>query len=120
MHYNIKGTELAITSELRSYVEKCLSKAEVFLQNDTTAHTDVELQYSSVRDGQKYRAEFTVAAVGALYRKEEWGDTMHEAIDLASAGLVQELRQNKKKKIHFMRRGAGLAKDVLRGLRDRF
>jgi len=120
MNYNIKGTELAITSELRSYVEKCLTKADTFLQSDSTAHTDVELEYSSVRDGSKYRAEFTTSAAGALHRKDAWGDTMHEAIDLASAGLVRELRQHKKKRLHFIRRGAGAAKDMLRGLRDRF
>lgn len=118
MNYNIKGTELAITTELRGYVEKCLSQADKFLQSDSSAHTDVELQYSSMRDGGKYRAEFTVSAAGALYRKEEWGTTMHEAIDLASAGLIKELRQHKKKKMHFVRRGAGKVKDIIRGFRS--
>lgn len=120
MNYNIKGTELAITSELRSYVEKRLAQTDKFLQHDPSAHTDVELEYAHARDGSKYRAEFTTAAAGALYRKDAWGSTMHEAIDLAIGGLTQELRQHKKKRLHFVRRGAAIAKDVLRGLRDRF
>ncbi len=120
MNYNIKGTELAITGELRSYVEKKLAQTDKFLSHDSSAHTDVELEYASMRDGSKYRAEFTATAAGALYRKDAWGDTMHEAIDIAIAGLVQELRQHKKRRLHFVRRSALAAKDMLRGLRDRF
>ncbi len=119
MNYNIKGTDLVITEELRSYVEKRLGQADKFLQNDSSAHADVELQHSSMRDGGKYRAEFTVSASGALYRKEEWGGTMHEAIDIAAAVLVKELRQHKKKKMHIVRRGAGKVKDILRGFKSR-
>lgn len=120
MNYNIKGTELAITAELRSYVEKKLAQADKFLSDDTSAHADVELEYATMRDGGKYRAEFTVTAANSFYRKDEWGSTMHEAIDLAINGLVGELRQHKKKRIHLVRRGALAAKDLLRGLRDRF
>lgn len=120
MNYNIKGTDLAITPELRSYVETRLAHTDKFLQNDSSAHADVELQYSSMRDGGKYRAEFTVSAAGALYRKEAWGSSMHEAIDIAMGGLTNELRQHKKKKLHLLRRGAGKVKDIVRGFRDRF
>ena len=120
MNYNIKGTGLEITTELRSYVEKKLQTTDKFLSDDTSAHADVELEYAIMRDGGKYRAEFTVTAASSFYRKDEWGSTMHEAIDLAINGLVGELRQHKKKKIHLVRRGALVAKDFLRGLRDRF
>ncbi len=120
MNYNIKGTDLAITGELRGYVEKRLLQADKFLRGDASAHGDVELQYSSMRDGGKYRAEFTVSATGNLYRKDAWGETMHEAIDLAIAGLVKELRQHKQKQLHIVRRSAARVKDVLRGLRERF
>lgn len=96
MNYNIKGTEVSITPELRDYVEKKFAPLDKFLSSDSTAHTDVELQYEEVRDGGKYRAEFTVSASGEFYRAEERGNTMHEAIDLAANQLTNELSRNKK------------------------
>lgn len=117
LNYNIKGTGLDITDELRGYVEKKLARAEKFLQGDSAAHVDIELEYQSVRDGDHYRAEFTVAASGAAYRAESWGESMHAAIDLAVAELQTELGRDKKKRLHLVRRGAARAKEFLRGLR---
>ncbi|HVV15394.1 MAG TPA: ribosome-associated translation inhibitor RaiA [Candidatus Paceibacterota bacterium] len=120
MNYNIKGTEVAITPELRGYVEKKLEHAGKFLDGDSTALADVELDYSKVRDGDKYRAELTVSASGEVYRAEAWGTTMHAAIDASVGELVKELSRGKKKRIHLLRRGAGRVKDFVRGFRDRF
>ena len=111
---------MPITDELRAYVEKKLGSAEKFLMGDSTAHANVELEYSHLRDGGKYRAEFTVSASSQVYRAEEWGITMHEAVDLAIVQLVKELRRNKRRTIHLMRRGGAVIKDAIRGLRDRF
>ncbi|MBP9710699.1 MAG: ribosome-associated translation inhibitor RaiA [Candidatus Pacebacteria bacterium] len=120
MNHNIKGTGLQITDELRGYVEKRLLVADKFVGKDSTAHADVELEFAQVRDGGKYRAEFNLALGGGLYRAEQWGHSMHEAIDLAIAVLENELRKTKKKHQHLVRRGAGAIKDMVRGLRDRF
>ena len=117
MNYNIKGTGIAVAPELRRYVEKKFGSAEKFIGNDTTAYTNIELEYSQMRDGDKYRAEFTVSASGSLYRAQEWGSTMHAAIDLAIEALVKELRRNKSKHIRLLRRGAGRVKDFMRGFR---
>jgi len=120
MNHNLKGTGLQITDELRGYVEKRLTGADKFITGDSTAHADVELEFSQVRDGGKYRAEFNLSAGGALYRAEEWGSTMHEAIDISVAALINELRRTKKKHQHLVRRGASAIKDMVRGFRDRF
>jgi ribosomal subunit interface protein len=120
MNHNIKGTGLAVTDELRGYVEKRLAGADKFVGSDSTAHADVELEYAQVRDGGKYRAEFNLVVGGGLYRAEEWGSTMHEAIDLSVAVLENELRKTKKKHQHLVRRGGAAIKDAIRGLRDRF
>ena len=120
VNYNIKGTGLQVTDELRTYAEKKLGGTEKFISGDTTAHVDVEFEFSQMRDGPKYRAEFTLVAKGGLYRAEEWGSTLHEAIDLATDALVKELRRTKKKNLAFVRRGAARLKDLVRGLTDRF
>ena len=120
MRYNLKGTGISITQEIREYLEKKLSSTEKFLQDDTGAHADIELEYSQLRDGGKYRAEFTVSTHGRAHRAEEWGSTMHEAIDTATGVLVKELRRNKSKHMRMVRHGAKQIKDFVRGFRDRF
>lgn len=118
MNYNIKGTEVPTTDELRSYVEKQLAHADKFLNGDTTAHTDVELQHLPDGRSGKYKAEFTLSIGGEIHRAERWGATLHEAIDLAGADLVQELSRNKKKKQSVMRRTSLRVKEYLRGWRS--
>lgn len=117
VNYNLKGTNLHISDELRSYVEKGLSKADVFVGDDSTARADVELQYLEEGRSGKYRAEFTLSVGGSVYRASCWGSTMHEAIDLASAELSGELSRKKKKKVAVLRRMGVRAKDYLRGFR---
>ena len=115
LNYNIKGTGVDVSDELRSYAEKKLQHAEKFLQNDPSARADIELEHQAVRDGDKYRAEFTVTASGEFYRAERWGESMHATIDLAVGELVNELGRNKKKRLHILRRGAARIKDYVRG-----
>ncbi|MDO8548293.1 MAG: ribosome-associated translation inhibitor RaiA [bacterium] len=120
MNYNLKGTGIDITDELRGYVEKKLElHTDKFLSNDTTAHADVELEYQELRHGEHYRAEFTLEASGILYRAESWGVTLHEAVDLALAELQKELRRNKKMKLKMFRHTAVKVKEFLRGWRNK-
>jgi ribosomal subunit interface protein len=118
INYNIKGTGVDISDELRSHVERKLEHTAKFLGGDTTTHADVELAYDRVRDGVgKYRAEFTVSASGAIYRAEVWGSTLHEAIDVAVGELLEELSRNKKKRLDIFRHSAVKVKEYLRGWR---
>jgi ribosomal subunit interface protein len=120
LNYNIKATGLSISDELRGYIEKKLElHASKFISGDSTAHTDVEVEYQALRHGDHYRAEFTLQASGEVYRAESWGPSMHEAIDIAIDELTKELRRHKRKYLHLFRRGATRAKDYLRGFRDK-
>lgn len=118
LNYNIKGTGVEITDELRSYVERRLAHADKFLRGDPSAHVTVELEHHVLRDGDRNRAECTVAASGAVYRAESWAETMHAAVDVAVGELVLELGRNKKKRLHTLRRGALKVKEYLRGWRS--
>jgi ribosomal subunit interface protein len=120
MNYNIKGTGLGVTDELRSYVEKKLAAADKFASGDSSALADVELEYKESERGPKYRAEINFTARRAMRRVEARGSGMHEAIDVAVGELVDELSRDKEKRIHLVRRGAGRVKDMLRGLRNKF
>ena len=117
VNYNVKGTGLDITDEIRTYLEKKLSHVDTYLQNDPTKHVDVELQYQTSEDRKKFMAELTMTSEGALFRAEAFGDALHEAIDLATDDLTRELDKNKKKNKSLVRHGASRFKDFIRGFR---
>lgn len=121
MHYNLKGTELTITPEIRGYLEKKLDNLEKVIFHKDAVRVDVELEYS--RDEEKtYRAEimFFDTHLQAPLRVQVRGQTLHEVIDLVTGELFAELTRVKKKRLHLMRRGAAKVKDMLRGFRGRF
>ncbi len=119
MNYNLKGTGLQITDEIRDYVEKKLQGADKFVGDDSTAHTDVEVVYQTSESREHYRAEFTLQYRGVVHRAEASGEKLHEAIDIATDELVQELRRTKKKSLSLIRRGSATVKDFLRGFRTK-
>ncbi len=120
MHYNVKGTGIQISDEIRTYIEKRFQHADTFLENDTTAHADVELEYQTSEERPKYRAEFTLQSRQEVYRAEAIGSTLHEAIDSATNELTKEVSRSKKKRLSLVRRGAGKFKDFIRGFRKKF
>ena len=119
MTYNIKGTGIDITPELRAYVEKKLEQTTKFLADDPTAIADIELEYAAGENGKKYRAEFSLAATKEMHRAEARGDGLHEAVDICIEELTQELRRTKEKRETLVRRGAAAIKDFVRGFRRR-
>lgn len=120
MNYNIKGTEVGITPELRDYVEKKLASLDKFLTDQEGARADVELEFARLVDGPKYRAELAVLDPGQKdMRAEARGTTLHEAIDVAAGDLFVELSRNKKKRLHVFRHSAVKVKEFLRGWRNK-
>ena len=114
MQYNIKGTGVQITPELRDYLEKRLRSLDKFANAD--ARVDIELGYQASQE-KMYRAEFMFYEPGlhAPLRAQGRGGALHEAIDLAEAELFRELTRVKKKRLHLLRRSAARVKEYLRG-----
>lgn len=119
LNYNIKGTGLDISDELRSYMEKKLAHLEKFLHDETPPHADIELQFAPLRHGEHYRAEVTLSVGGTLYRTERWAESMHAAVDVAMGELQGDLTRDKKKRLHMLRRSATKVKEYLRGWRQK-
>lgn len=117
LNYNIKGTRLPITDELRSYVERALSHAEKVISDSSAVIVDVELEYQEMRQGEHYRAEFTIQVDGQVYRGAEWRETLHAAIDTAAAEAARGIRRDKRRYVRAVRRGAYKVKEYLRGWR---
>jgi|GEM_PF-1050788 len=120
LNYNVKGTGLPISDEIRTYIEKRLAHVEKIVGADSTAHIDVELQHQTSEDRPRYRAEFTFTSGSDLYRSSSFGESLHEAIDLAEGDLTRELSRNKQRNMRFVRQGAQRFKDFIRGFRSRF
>lgn len=95
MNYNIKGTGLALTDELRSYVEKKLGTLDKFVADDAAARVDVELAYLATQ-AKQYRAELMLHDKVVLRAVAE-GSGLHEAVDKAVGELSGELSRSKKK-----------------------
>ena len=119
MNYNIKGTGVALTDEIRTYLEKKLAHVEKFVQNPSAARADVELEYLP-SEAKMYRAEVTVhePSLKQPLRAEAMGGTLYEAIDKVEGDLASELTRTKKKKLQNFRHSAVRVKEFLRGWRD--
>ncbi len=120
MNYNIKGTGVVVSDELRTYVEKKLTILEKFVGERTAPRADVELEYKETGD-KKFRAEFTLHDTGLspMPRAESSASTLHEAIDFCEAELFSELTRDKKKRRHVFRHTAVAVKEYLRGWRSK-
>jgi ribosomal subunit interface protein len=117
MNYNIKGTGLSITPEIRSYVEKRLATLDKFLEDVSSTRADIELEFLQ-GEAKMYRAEIMLREPGFDIRKSDCrGHGLHEAFDLSAGELFQELTRTKKKKRQLWRRSAVKVKEFLRGWR---
>ncbi len=115
MQYNLKGTNLDLTQEIRGYIEKKLAKLDEFMQQGAASRTDVELEYLPSEE-KTYRAELMLHD-GMVLRAEARGGTLHEAIDKAMSELYLELTRARKKERSAFRRSAVRVKEYLRGWR---
>jgi len=118
MNYNLKGTGLSVSGEMRAYVDKKLAPAEKFLSASSPVRLDIELEFVSGAAGPKYSAEYTLVLGKKTFRAQAQGTALHEVVDIASDELVQELARAKDKRQHLFRRGAARIKDYLRGFRE--
>lgn len=119
MNYNVKGTGIAMTDEIRGYLEKKLAHLDKLVQSVSAARADVELEYAA-SEAKMYRAEVMLhePSLKAPLRAEAEGGTLYEAIDKAVGDLNQELTKSKKKRLHNFRHSAVKVKEFLRGWRD--
>ncbi|MEI6863880.1 MAG: ribosome-associated translation inhibitor RaiA [Candidatus Adlerbacteria bacterium] len=121
MNYNLKGTNVAITDEIRRYVEKGLNTLDKLVKSEGKPRVDVELEYKE-GEAKMYRAELMLHAPGTTepLRAEAERGTLHEAMDAAASELLHELTKTKKKRMRVFRHSAVRVKEYLRGWRDKF
>jgi len=117
MQHNLKATNLTLTEEIRSYIDKKLAGFDNFLQDAQSARADIELEYLESED-KSYRAELMLHDRQVL-RAVARGQSLHEALDKALGELFTEITRNKKKKMRVFRHSAARVKEYLRGWRTK-
>lgn len=93
MKFNIRGENIEVTSAIREYVEKKISKLERYF--DSAPISDVHVNLSVYNDEQ--RIEVTIPMTNLLLRAEVQHIDLYAAVDLAVDKLERQIRKHKTK-----------------------
>ena len=119
MNYNLQGSGIELSQEIREYLDKKLGHAEKLLQGDATYTFDITLTYDAGTVPERYEAAFKLLSNKKTIYARADGSALHEAIDLAVEEFNRELAKLKKKGQRSMREHTARIKDFLRGFRRR-
>lgn len=119
MKINTKGTSINLTPDVTAYLDKKLDVISKFVTEED-AVCGVELSRSTHHNrGDVFSAEITIEIPGreGVFRAEANGETIESAIDGAQEEILSELRRQKRKYLHLLRRGGQRLKDMVRGFK---
>lgn len=120
MTINLKGTNISLTPEIRTYLERRLESVKKFFPDEGGSFiADIELGKISAhhQTGDIYRAEINIHIKKRSFRAVSERPDLYSAIDDVKDEMFRELSSNKEKRISIMRRGGQKIKAILRGLR---
>jgi len=119
MKINIKATGIELTPAIAGYVQKKISAIEKYLPAgavDLVAQVEVGKSTQHHKSGEVFKAEVHLVGAGLdLYAVSEQSD-LYAAIDLVKDELARELTRLKGKRETLYRRGAKMAKNMMKGL----
>ncbi len=119
MKINIKATGIELTQAISDYVYKKISSIEKYLdESNTDIIAQVEVGRSSRhhKTGNIFRAEVHITGMGLdLYAVSELED-LYAAIDVVKDEIVRNVVQSKGKRQTLAKRGAGMMKNIMKGL----
>jgi ribosomal subunit interface protein len=119
MKINTKGSSITLTPDVTAYLDKKLDAVRK-LVTEEDAVCSIELSRSTRHNrGDVFGAEITIEIPGreGLFRAEAQGETIESAIDGAQEEILSELRRQKRKYLHLLRRGGQKLKDMVRGFK---
>ena len=94
LKYNVRGENIEVTSALREYVEKKLSKLNKFFEDTTVATAHVNMKVYSDKTA---KVEVTIPLPYLVLRAEETSPDMYASIDLVTDKLERQIRKYKTK-----------------------
>lgn len=122
MQINIKATGIELTQAISDYVYKRISSIEKYLDKKSSpnmiAQVEVGKSTRHHKAGNIFRAEVHITGVNLdLYAVSEMED-LYAAIDIVKDEIVHNIVQSKGKRETLARRGAGMMKNMMKGLSD--
>jgi putative sigma-54 modulation protein len=117
MRINIKTSSINLTPDISNYLDKRLSGLEKFFsKQEESAIVDVELARTSRhhQTGDVYKAEINIHIGKRAFRADKESIDIFSAIDLAKSQMEDELRSDKSKGLHLLRRGGKQIKDLIK------
>ena len=119
MKINIKATGIELTPAISNYVQKKIAAVEKYLDKSNTdivAQVEVGRSSRHHKTGNIFRAEVHITGVGLdLYAVSEMED-LYAAIDVVKDEIVHNIVQSKGKRQTLAKRGAGMMKNIMKGL----
>ena len=116
----IKTTNIEMTDAISSYVNKCISAFEKYVDpEDTSVSVDVEIGKTTNHHntGQIFRAEINFFVGGKTFRAVSKKEDLYAALDDVKDEMSRELNHDKKKRHTLLKRGGAAIKNLLRGLK---
>lgn len=117
MIINTKATDVTVTPDIADYLKKRIDSLSKFIDpEDSSVNAQVELARTTRHHekGDIFKAEITIFSGKRSYRAEAEAVDLFAAIDMMKDQITQELRTDKKRKLHFLRRGGQQVKELLR------
>jgi len=117
MKITTKGTNLSLTPEVTDYLEKKLHNIEKFVDPSLDSVTmDIEIGRTTRhhQSGDIFRAEINLHLPGKSFRSEAEEPDIFTAIDRVKDRILEELRGEKTKRLHFIKRSGRIIKEFLR------
>lgn len=91
---NVRGENIEITSAIRDYVEKKISKLDKYLDENVTATAHVNLR---TYPDKTSKVEVTIPLPYLVLRAEETSPDMYGSIDLVTDKLIRQIKKHKTK-----------------------
>jgi len=120
MNIIIKGTNLELHEDLKSYVNEKIGSLKKFIENENIDENSiiarVELAKTTQhhQHGNIYKAEVNLQFSGKIIRNVVESDDIYKAIDEVKDGLKIMISDYKSEKISKIRRGARMIKKLKR------
>lgn len=114
-----KATNITLGPDILDYLEKKLESLSKLLDpNDQSVEASVELGKTTRhhQTGPIYRAEVNLHIAGKQLRAEAEAGDLYSAIDVVKDELAERIRDEKEKKVHFLRHGGLIVKNIMKGL----
>ena len=121
MTINIKATNMELTLPISDYVNKKIESISKFvgMYEEMIAYVEVGKTTNHHKQGDHFKAEFTVTIDGEKFFSLSEKSDLYKAIDDAKDDLKSRINNSKNRKTTLFKRGAMSVKKMIKGISER-